>query len=384
MIEEPPQVDDSVLASLTEMRSERDALRQRLTRMQEAASEVSEQVLARVRSDYEARIAALDEKAAPLKQAARAEHGRLTPMLDKAREACEVLRLDGEEIELRHKLGEYADDEYREKAAESGESLRAAEDHAASIADRVTRFRGAFDSADEVAPATPSQVGSPLPPPAPAAAEMDAAPAGLPWPGALPLDEAKDEDGTLMLPPESPPAPAPPPPPESAPEPPVWSPSAAWTNSPGATPEEAWRAAAAALAEDEPALIAKPAAAPAPMLATPKDEPEAEVPTGYFTAPHPAARARLEALDADLEPQPHFLEPLTFIGRTPENQIRIYKPAVSRRHAQITETDAGWMLRDLSSENGTYVNGQRISERLLVEGDRVQFGTSRFVLRLDS
>ena len=98
--------------------------------------------------------------------------------------------------------------------------------------------------------------------------------------------------------------------------------------------------------------------------------------------PAPPARPRLEALDGDLEPQPHYLEPLTFIGRTPENQIRIYKPAVSRRHAQITETDAGWLLRDLSSENGTYVNGQRVTERLLADGDRVQFGTSRFVLRL--
>ena len=92
--------------------------------------------------------------------------------------------------------------------------------------------------------------------------------------------------------------------------------------------------------------------------------------------------AHLEALDGDLDPQTHELEPLTFVGRTPENQIRIYKPAVSRRHAQITETDAGWMLRDLSSENGTYVNGQRVAERLLADGDRIQFGTSRFVLRL--
>ncbi len=112
---------------------------------------------------------------------------------------------------------------------------------------------------------------------------------------------------------------------------------------------------------------------------------EPEAPTSGIPAPPaspPTPRARLEALDGDLEPQPHYLEPLTFIGRTPENQIRIYKPAVSRRHAQITETDAGWLLRDLSSENGTYVNGQRVTERLLADGDRVQFGTSRFVLRL--
>ena len=49
MIEELQQVDDSVLTSLLDLRRERDALRQRLARMQESASEVSEKVLARVR-----------------------------------------------------------------------------------------------------------------------------------------------------------------------------------------------------------------------------------------------------------------------------------------------------------------------------------------------
>ena len=62
-----------------------------------------------------------------------------------------------------------------------------------------------------------------------------------------------------------------------------------------------------------------------------------------------------------------------------ENLIRVDEPAVSRSHAQISLTDEGYMLRDLGSENGTYVNGERMSSRLLVEGDRVQIGTVRFV-----
>jgi hypothetical protein len=180
----------------------------------------------------------------------------------------------------------------------------------------------------------------------------------------------------------------------TSPEPPVWVPTTAWSHSKptGPAPEEPWRAAGAPLLDQVPQVEpVQPSGAPAMAEVSTTVEPAAEIepeaPTKGIAAqpaPPPSSRARLEALDADLEPQPHFLEPLTFIGRTPENQIRIYKPAVSRRHAQITETDAGWLLRDLSSENGTYVNGQRITERLLGEGDRVQFGTSRFVLRLTS
>ncbi len=384
MIEELQQVDESVLTSLIDLRREREALRQRLARMQEAAAEVSEKVLARVRSDYEARIAALDDKAAPLKDAARGTYGRLLPTLDTAREACATLRLDQEEIELRHKLGEFDDDVHRDKAAQAGESLRAAEERATAISEVVTRFAGVFDSPGELAPATTSQVAIPASASTPTA--EDAAPATRA--GAPPED-----DGTLMLPPEPPPAPAPPPAPDLTPEPPVWTPSPSWgASQPASAPaEEPWRAAASPLDElypppvDAAPVAADAARAPASSSDAPPALHEPEIPTSGIPAQPavpPTPRARLEALDGDLEPQPHYLEPLTFIGRTPENQIRIYKPAVSRRHAQITETATGWLLRDLSSENGTYVNGQRVTERLLTDGDRVQFGTSRFVLRL--
>lgn len=379
MSEELESVDESVLASLIDLRRERDALRLRLARMQEAAADVSEKVLARVRSDYEARIASLEDRAAPIKDAARGTYGRLLPALERAREACESVRLDREEIVLRHKLGEFTDDEYSEREARAGDSLRTAEAQVAALCEVVERFRSAFDSAEELLPATTSQIGVPE-----GSASAPPAPAGT-APASPPAMTPPDDDGTLMLPPEPPPAPAPPPlpPPQESPlesplEPPVWKPAHAWSDAhPGSAPEEPWRAAASPLDE----LL--PPTAGAAGGSGEADEAAPEAPTSGLPAkPAPTSRARLEALDGDLEPQPHYLEPLTFIGRTPENQVRIYKPAVSRRHAQITETPAGWLLRDLSSENGTYVNGQRVSERLLADGDRVQFGTSRFVLRL--
>ena len=342
MIEELRQVDVSILDSLIDLRRERDALRQRLVRMTESASQVSEPVLARVRADYEARIAALDAKAAPLKDEARAAYEGLRPLLEGAREAFNMLRLDQEELELRHRLGEFDDEAYRNKVANLGESLRGAEGRSAEISELVARFVGAFDSPDDLAPAMTSQVDLPA---APAQASLGG--------------EPHEEEGTLISPPEPPPAPEPPPLP---------SPSAITA---GQLPRP--------LEPSEPAVAGGPGFDTAAHSAYREPEPAtSSLPARSEEGP----RARLEALDGDLDPEPHFLEPLTFIGRTPENQVRIYKPAVSRRHAQITETEAGWFLRDLSSENGTYVNGQRVTERLLEEGDRVQFGTSRFVLRI--
>ncbi len=348
MIEELRQVDDSVLTSLVDLRRERDALRQRLARMQESASQVSAKVLERVRRDYETRIAALEGKALPLKDAALATFGRLKPLHDAAEEACTTLQLDQEEIDLRHSLGELDDAEHGLRTARLAETLRAARERADDIADYLTRFASAFDSPDELEPAGTSQFDIPAATPLPEAETIDPA---IPAPAlATSFGEPRDDDGTLMLPPEAPPP----------------------TEPPAAIP-------------------ASPPSLPTP-LAAPVDPVEPDDPysgraaqpasSSLAAQPEPEPRARLEALDGDLDPQTYELEPLTFIGRTPENQIRIYKPAVSRRHAQITESDAGWMLRDLSSENGTYVNGQRVTERLLADGDRIQFGTSRFVLRL--
>ena len=93
-------------------------------------------------------------------------------------------------------------------------------------------------------------------------------------------------------------------------------------------------------------------------------------------------RGKLVPQATDLGAAEFQLDPLTFIGRTPQNQIQVAKPSVSRRHAQVSLTDQGYVLKDLGSENGSYVNGERITEQLLAEGDRVQIGTVGFVFHI--
>jgi len=63
------------------------------------------------------------------------------------------------------------------------------------------------------------------------------------------------------------------------------------------------------------------------------------------------------------------------IGRSRESEIFLEDLAVSRLHASIYRDDQGsYMLRDENSANGTTVNGQRVNEHRLVEGDEVQVG----------
>lgn len=68
-------------------------------------------------------------------------------------------------------------------------------------------------------------------------------------------------------------------------------------------------------------------------------------------------------------------EPVISIGRLPENSITIANMGVSRRHVKIEEdTDRKYMLTDLNSLNGTYVNGKRIKKVNLSSGDKISIG----------
>ena len=70
----------------------------------------------------------------------------------------------------------------------------------------------------------------------------------------------------------------------------------------------------------------------------------------------------------------------TSIGRSPENDVFLDDITVSRNHAEVRESAAGFLLVDLGSTNGTYVNRRLIDgDELLADGDEVQVGKFRLV-----
>ncbi len=71
----------------------------------------------------------------------------------------------------------------------------------------------------------------------------------------------------------------------------------------------------------------------------------------------------------------------TSVGRSPDNDIHVTEDRVSRKHAQITFGPGGYAIYDLNSENGTYVNGSRVREHFLSDGDIVMVGTYKYLYR---
>jgi hypothetical protein len=71
------------------------------------------------------------------------------------------------------------------------------------------------------------------------------------------------------------------------------------------------------------------------------------------------------------------------IGRHRNNDIVISDPKVSSFHARIDRSPEGYVIVDLKSRNGSYINGKRIETGLLKTGDEVRMGTARLAYKVD-
>jgi len=88
-----------------------------------------------------------------------------------------------------------------------------------------------------------------------------------------------------------------------------------------------------------------------------------------------------------LEESPGLIVPIHFsvageitIGRSPRNNIRIDDDAASYFHAKIFADNGSFLLEDMGSTNGTFVNGEMVKEPLqLQSGFQVTIGRSKFL-----
>jgi adenylate cyclase len=67
------------------------------------------------------------------------------------------------------------------------------------------------------------------------------------------------------------------------------------------------------------------------------------------------------------------------LGRHPRNTHQVLDRVVSKEHCHIDLVDDTYVLKDLGSLNGTYVNGDRVSEHRLQAGDEITVGSTRIV-----
>ncbi len=390
-------IDISILEALIELRKQQAQVDQFCQRAEERKDKVEAAVFSRVMADYGKRRADLDAQAAPLVTKALVEYRKLRASFDAVRATQAAARLDKEEVEFRHALGEVDDpvkvDRLKEPErliAETTEQLAGLDKHEALFGQALPGVD--LEAALKAAP--PPEPPKPEPPPEPPAAASgsraaasgakravsgaskaasgavkassrahaiepeDPATSGTVEVAALqlpPLAEAvefADSDQTMLEGVG----------PASADF--VWPPV-----DDGLVPVPLTDSAAIAVGKLPPGIM------PPPMPAPPSRDHEVEDRT--FIVPE-----ALLLSEADNGQAVNFrLTALTYIGRSEDNQLRLLDPGVSRRHVLVMATPGGYTIRDLGSQNGTYVNGARVDESPLTDGDRITIGEINLVFR---
>jgi hypothetical protein len=314
-------VDASILDALIEKTKVERQLESFRAKAQEKKGKVAAAVSARVLSDYEVRLRALRAEAEPLRARARTEWEKLRGLYAEVGGREERARLDKQELEFRHEVGEIDDAELNERVKASTAVLDTCQADVAALDKHKARFLEVFTEAELTAA------------PPPAAPEITR-------PAAVPFDEAATVET------KRPPAKATPPPQERSVRVPVAS---------------GFASEATVFTDVGDATML----GPVPVLTDPAEE------EGTLILPEGA----LVVLNADgKDGHKHRLSAMTYIGRAEENQIRVQGEGVSRRHALVVAERAGFRIDDLGSQNGTLVNGKVMQRGMLTNGDIITLG----------
>lgn len=85
---------------------------------------------------------------------------------------------------------------------------------------------------------------------------------------------------------------------------------------------------------------------------------------------------KLEFSETSIQPF-WILDNTVHIGSGAENQLVINDPTLSPQHASISLQNGNYVLKDLGSQTGTFIKGQRISQRRIRNQDTIQMGNTR-------
>lgn len=322
-------IDLRMIDSLQSLRHEAGVLRERIASLDGMKGELADAVFKRVSADYTGKLDEIGKQCAPLRDQARSTWAGLRDALARIDREHEAVLLDQQENDLRHKLGEFDDEEHARRCKDIEATLaeRAkAHDKAASLR---ARFLEVFDSEAELeAPVTATTN--------PAAASSDGPSRTQEVPAA--------DDAAIVATSAAPPVPA-------APK-------------------------SVAATQILSALnLPQPPRAPTAKVAPAAVEPNA---TAFFRT----ARLVPQSPEAGRKATPLPPRSVT-LGADTSADIRIGGPGVDAQHARIEPNAQGYRLIDLGSQYGTRVNAEPAHERVLHDEDVIQIGAARFVFRED-
>jgi len=344
-------IDTTALEQLLELRGEQKQIKDYQGRASGMKERVAGPVYERVGRDYHARFDALEERARPLKVQVREQYRKLRALEDGLRTAHGDAKLAKEELEFRHSVGELDDAQLTERLKEPTRILEESQTQLSDVEKQKERFLEAFGPGEDIEGKEPEAPPPPPPAPEPPPVPVEAA---APPPPPPPVARVADDAQATLSEGSQPPPPLP-----GGPEPTMVG------NVPGV------------IARDVD-MVWEPAMAAEATLMVPLAGMQAA--TGSLPA-ITVPEARLETTNMP-EKREYKLGTVNNIGRAESNEIRLMEGGVSRKHAVINGSPDGYIIKDLRSQNGTFVNDERIkAEKPLNDGDRLGIGDLQLVFR---
>lgn len=335
MSADPDKLEITRLDALVKLRGDEDALRALLEKAI-ARRDAEMAVYASVIADYQGRIAGIAAQVQAERPRAHEVLQTLAAAHDRRKQALDSAQARLQECEFRHSIGEFTDAQLATASTAAQASIAECEAAFESVRVLRERYLELFSDVPAAAALSAAPKLTPPAPPVPAAAQAPAVAA--PPKAASPVPPV----AVPVLPPVPAPVPAP---------------------------------AAPTVESDATVYMAQPS--PGDFLVPGKDDPNE---TGGFGTVLISAGLLIEQRGG--LPVTHYrLGLLTTIGRTADNHIVVALKDVSRRHAEVHMVSNGYLLKDLDSPNGTFVNGTRVTEHLLKDGDSVMVGETVFAYR---
>jgi len=339
-------IDVSSLDALIDIRKEQERLKGYRGKAAEKKASVNDAVFKRVMEDYSRRTAALEAQSAPLKAAATDEYRKLKTLNDEIARRREQAQLEKDELEFRNTVGELSDADLATNLKVPMKTIEQCAADQKAVDAIKARFTDAFGSLDELE--------SSMDPPT-YASEVLPTTTMKPSPVAGRTTGIRPPSAQLM-------------------EPPPGTPTVVIS---AQTAQDLIDPADDGVAKT---IIAPPDFAIAGRDGDPGDNEDGQDDRGGATLM--LAAAAIVIIEPASMSQEFQLGAVNGIGRAEDNQICLLNPGISRKHAIIKAVPGGYSIKDLGSQNGTFVNGQRVTEKALIDGDSIDVGSVQFVFRM--
>jgi hypothetical protein len=322
-------INQQLLEDATKIKEQWRVVRDRLEKIEASRSDVTPEVYERVKNDYQKRLEEVTKQLMDKKQDIDGELESLYATRSKIAEQLEEQRHALEEVKFRNTLGEFTDEEYQKLGRERQDMITKFETAMNAVTTNISRYESLFHEEAEllgVEAATPdlekAEEGGEEELPEEEISEARE----FAERGEQPLET--DEEGYII----------------------------------NETERPDYFAGAEATGETD---LGKPAGEESETVRAPEGptEPQKVLP-----------RARVVIISGDQAGAAYPLKDTVTLGRADSNTIALKDAKTSRQHAQIQQHGNQFILVDLNSSNGTYVNGQRIEEHVLQNNDEIQIG----------